>query len=139
MIIMLAEIIVFTLVIEILTIIGRILFGSKQKRYEKIKFKYKLRVHHGYIGVVFVLINLFYSIGGLFIVAASLKSRKNPYLADAEKHFANGNYKDAAMLFEQSIVLSEDVKTKLIHCYAHLGRTDKILQVLEREQLQEVA
>jgi len=69
---MLTKIIVLTLAIEFFTIIARILFGSMKEKYKKIKFQYKLRIHHGYLGIILVLIHLFYPIELFFIAGLSL-------------------------------------------------------------------
>jgi hypothetical protein len=78
---MLTKIIVLTLAIEFFTIIARILFGSMKEKYKKIKFQYKLRIHHGYLGIILVLIHLFYPIELFFIAGLSL------LFSDAIHHF----------------------------------------------------
>lgn len=74
---MLIEIIILTLIIEIFTIIGRILFGSMKEKYKKSK----LRIHHGYPGIILILINFFYPIELIFILGISL------VLSDIIHHF----------------------------------------------------
>ena len=50
---MLVEILVLTVIIEVVTIIGRIFFGSVRSLY--MKQPLPVRVHHGYIGIGFIL------------------------------------------------------------------------------------
>ena len=78
---MLIEIIAATLAIEIITIAGRALFGSMNERYKKIKAPYKLRIHHGYIGIILALAYLIYPEELVFIAGMSL------ILSDAIHHF----------------------------------------------------
>ncbi|MEK9167042.1 MAG: hypothetical protein AAB836_01945 [Patescibacteria group bacterium] len=53
---MILKVIVLTLIIESATILGRFFFGSIKEKYKKIKSPYKIRIHHGYIGLVMMLI-----------------------------------------------------------------------------------
>lgn len=69
---MLIRIIILTLSIEALTVICKVMFGSFKDNYKKIGFKYKLRIHHSYIGVVLILIYLFYPTELFFIIGLSL-------------------------------------------------------------------
>lgn len=78
---MLKEIIIFTLIIEIFLIIGRFLFGSMRERYKRIKFKYKIRIHHGYIGIILILVYFLYPLELIFIIGISL------FLSDIIHHF----------------------------------------------------
>lgn len=73
----------FTLItiIELLTIIDRLIFGSVKEKYQKWKFKYKIRIHHGYIGLLLIIINLGYYSKALYIIGLSL------FISDAIHHF----------------------------------------------------
>lgn len=53
---MIIEIIFLTIVFEIIIILGRLYFSSAKEIYKNNKFKYKIRIHHGYIGLIFILI-----------------------------------------------------------------------------------
>ena len=75
------EIVLLTLVFEILTISGRLLFGPMKKRYKKIKFRYKVRIHHGYTGLFLVFLSLFFWKNVLFIIGLSL------FFSDMIHHF----------------------------------------------------
>jgi len=79
---MFAEAIILGLLIEAVTIICRSIFGSNKARYKKIKFKYKIRIHHGYIGILLILIYyLFYQLDYIFIIGGAL------LLSDIIHHF----------------------------------------------------
>ena len=78
---MLIKIIILTLALVLFYTSGRILFGSMKKRYQKIKFKYKIRIHHGYIGIVLIGIYFIYKQELLFIVGTAL------LLSDIIHHF----------------------------------------------------
>ena len=78
---MLREIILISLVIELLTIGGRLYFGPMKERFRKMRFKYKARIHHGYIGVLLILFYLFIKSELLFITGMSL------FLSDLIHHF----------------------------------------------------
>ena len=69
---MLKEVIILTLIIEFILIIGRLIFGSMKETFKKHKSKLKVRIHHGYIGVVLVLIYLFWLQDILLVVGLSL-------------------------------------------------------------------
>jgi len=78
---MLIEIIILTILVELLSIALRAIFGPMKDRHKKIKFKYKIRIHHGYIGVLLLIAYLFYPLDWIFIVGISLT------IADAIHHF----------------------------------------------------
>ncbi len=78
---MLYQIILLTLTVELLTIAGRALFGSNKARFKKNTFKYKVRIHHGYVGAVFVALNFLFPSDLLFITGATL------FFSDAIHHF----------------------------------------------------
>lgn len=75
------QIIILTLGIEILTIAGRLLFGSAKKVYSKIKFRHKIRIHHGYIGILLLIIYCITTNDLLILIGAALA------LSDAIHHF----------------------------------------------------
>ena len=75
------KIILLTLAIELITILGRIQFGSIQNHYNKIKFKFKIRIHHGYIGIALSLIYLIYPVQEYLIIGIAL------LISDAIHHF----------------------------------------------------
>jgi len=52
----LIKIIILAFVLEIITIITRMIFGSARDRYRKMKLKFKIRIHHGYIGLCLIFI-----------------------------------------------------------------------------------
>ena len=76
---MLLKITIATFVLEVTTIIGRLFFGSIKNVYKK--YKLKIRIHHGYIGLVLILVNLYFKNNHLLIASASL------FLSDAIHHF----------------------------------------------------
>ena len=78
---MIIKIIILTFLVEIFYIFGRIIFGSMKERYKGFKFKYKLRIHHGYTGIFLILIYLIYSWDWLLIVGLAL------LFSDAIHHF----------------------------------------------------
>lgn len=67
---MITEIILLTAIIEIITILARIFFGSAKKNYKKSKFK--IRIHHGYVGLIFILVYFLIKIEILFILGLAL-------------------------------------------------------------------
>jgi len=78
---MLIEIIILTLIIEIFSIIGRILFDSMKERYKKNKLPFKSHVHHGYMGIVIILAYFFYHLESFLIVGMAL------FFSDVIHHF----------------------------------------------------
>jgi hypothetical protein len=72
---MIKEIILLALIYEVGTILVRIKFGSMKNFYKKNKEKLKIRIHHGYTGLILILIYLFYPfeilaiIGGFLLVS----------------------------------------------------------------------
>lgn len=78
---MLKEVIILTLIIECILIIGRLIFGSMKETFNKHKDKLKVRIHHGYIGVILVLVYLSWAYSPLLIVGMSL------LLSDLIHHF----------------------------------------------------
>lgn len=76
---MIKEMIILTIILEVMTIICRIIFGSRKKRLEK--KKYKIRIHHGYVGILLCVIYLFYQNPLLLILGSSLT------FSDAIHHF----------------------------------------------------
>jgi len=73
---MLIEIIVITAVLEIITCIGR--FGLKMRARD---WKWPVRIHHGYVGLVLVLLWLVIPQEWLLIIGLSL------VVSDAIHHF----------------------------------------------------
>ncbi len=78
---MITEILILTLIIEASTIIGRFIFGPVKDRYNKNNFKYKVRIHHGYIGFVLILFFVLYTNNLLAISGFSL------FISDVIHHF----------------------------------------------------
>jgi hypothetical protein len=78
---MLIKILILTFIIEFTTIISRYFFGSMKTRYKNFKSKYKVRIHHGYIGLVLVLIHLIFTNNLLYIIGSAL------FLSDTIHHF----------------------------------------------------
>mgnify|MGYP001605980293 CR=1 FL=1 len=76
---MITEIIFLTILLEIITSLGRIFFGSMKEKYNKAK--YKIRIHHGYIGLIFILIYFLNSENLFLILGISL------FLSDFFHHF----------------------------------------------------
>jgi len=67
-----------TLSIEVLCVIGRLVFGSIKKFYRKKKL---VRIHHGYVGLGLVVLSFFYLNEYLVIIGWSL------FLSDLVHHF----------------------------------------------------
>lgn len=57
---MILEVTILTVLIEILTILSRILYGSTQEKFRKNKSKYKVRIHHGYWGIALIILYYFF-------------------------------------------------------------------------------
>lgn len=76
---MILKIVILTIIIEILTILGRLCFGSV-KEFNK-RYKIKFRIHHGYIGIVLIIIHLIFQQKILLILGLPL------LFADAIHHF----------------------------------------------------
>ena len=55
----LIEIILFSALIEFATISGRMRFGPMKKRFSRWAFRYKVRIHHGYLGLGMLLLFIF--------------------------------------------------------------------------------
>ncbi len=73
------EILGLTLLIEVLSIFGRLIFGSAKRFYEKKKL---VRIHHGYVGLgLIIIISFFYFNEYLIILGWSL------FLSDLVHHF----------------------------------------------------
>ena len=69
------------LTVELLTVVARMICGPMKERYAKIKFKYKLRIHHGYVGFALLLMHILYPLDTIFILGIAL------LLSDALHHF----------------------------------------------------
>ncbi len=78
---MVYEIVLLTLALELLTIAGRAFFGSNKARFKKNTFKYKVRIHHGYVGAALVALNVLFPSELLLITGATL------FFSDAIHHF----------------------------------------------------
>jgi len=78
---MIYKIAIFTALLEILTILGRMRFGSAQAQFKKNKFKYKVRIHHGYYGIALIIIFQFFPIEWLAIAGWTL------LISDTIHHF----------------------------------------------------
>ncbi len=78
---MIKEIIIITIIIEILTIIGRVIFGSIRNIYKRNKKILKVRIHHGYTGLFLVILSFFSYHEVLLIIGMSL------FLSDLIHHF----------------------------------------------------
>jgi hypothetical protein len=76
---MIKETIILTLIFIVISVIGRRLFGSV--RDFNTKYKIPLRIHHGYVGLLLILIYFFVKIEWLWIIGISL------FLADMIYHF----------------------------------------------------
>jgi hypothetical protein len=75
----LGDIILYTVVLELLCIFGRRVFGSTQKRYKE--HKHFTRIHHGEIGLLFFIPYAFFPYEMFLIAALAL------ILSDAIHHF----------------------------------------------------
>lgn len=78
---MINEIILLTIIIEITTISGRIFFGSARENYKKSKFRYKIRIHHGYFGLILIGIYFLIRSDILLIIGLAL------LISDVIHHF----------------------------------------------------
>lgn len=76
---MIEKFLLLTLVIELSTIVGRAVFGSMRKRHAKMKLP--VRIHHGYVGLAMVLVNIAVGSELLFVVGAAM------FLSDFVHHF----------------------------------------------------
>jgi len=74
---MILEIIILTIIFELITIIGRLIFGSK-KRFNN---NFITKPHHLYYGIILMIIYIFIRIDLLFILGASL------FFSDLIHHF----------------------------------------------------
>ena len=70
-----------TFLIELFTIGGRIFFGPMKIRYQKLKFRHKVRIHHGYLGIFLIFVAWFYPQEWFLILGGAL------FLSDALHHF----------------------------------------------------
>ena len=77
---MITEILLLTLLIEIVTIASRALFGSAQKFYTK--HNLPVRIHHGYIGLILIALYILFPVPAIFIVAGTAL-----FLSDLVHHF----------------------------------------------------
>ncbi len=73
---MIAEIVLLTVVLEIITCIGR--FGFKMRARD---WKMPVRIHHGYVGLALMVAWFFLRVDLLMIIGASL------LISDAVHHF----------------------------------------------------
>ena len=76
---MITEITVLTVILEIMTIAGRILFGSAKELHKR--YKFKIRIHHGYVGIVLILTYFLFMKSSLLFIGSSL------FLSDLLHHF----------------------------------------------------
>jgi hypothetical protein len=74
------EIYVLTMFFEFISILGRLWFGSARVFHKKNKLL-PFRIHHGYVGLLLVCVDLIYSFDLLFILGMSL------FISDALHHF----------------------------------------------------
>ena len=72
------ETIVLTFVFVLVNCVCRMVFGSGRNFWSH---RFPLRIHHGYVGLLVVVVALFYSIDWLFILGFSA------FLSDAVQHF----------------------------------------------------
>ena len=73
---MLAEILVLTVLLELLTCLGR--FGFKMRARD---WKWPVRIHHGYVGILLILVFAFVRNDWLLIIGSAL------LFSDALHHF----------------------------------------------------
>ncbi len=73
---MLIEIVILTVIIELVTCIGRFIFKLRSR-----DVKWPVRIHHGYVGIVVLLAWFFTPYEWLLIIGTSL------LLSDALHHF----------------------------------------------------
>ena len=78
---MIKEILILVLIIEGSCILGRLVFGSMKNIYNKNKRRLRIRIHHGYLGVLLILIYLIYPKNVLLIAGMSL------VISDLVHHF----------------------------------------------------
>ena len=77
---MITEILLLALLIEIVTIASRALFGSAQKFYRK--HRLPVRIHHGYIGLILITLYILFPVPTIFIVTGTAL-----FLSDLVHHF----------------------------------------------------
>ncbi|MBT6068197.1 hypothetical protein HOG48_00400 [Candidatus Peregrinibacteria bacterium] len=65
---MLIKGLILTLIIEAIVINNRFWFGSMKNFIKKRKKYIKFRIHHGYTGIIMMIIYLFYPIEEIFII-----------------------------------------------------------------------
>jgi len=73
------KILITALAIEILTVLGRSFLGSVKNFYKK--HSLRIRIHHGYVGIILILANLYFKNDNLLIAGTSL------LISDAIHHF----------------------------------------------------
>lgn len=76
-----AQTLLFALLIEAVTIFARMFFGPIKIRFQKLKFKYKVRIHHGYIGLILLLFYQYIPNDALLIIGGGL------LISDVLHHF----------------------------------------------------
>ena len=67
---MILEIILLSIILEVITILSRIKFGSIKKRYTKQNLRF--RIHHGYIGIVLTVLGIISSVSLITIIGLGL-------------------------------------------------------------------
>ncbi|MBT3406816.1 hypothetical protein HN419_06685 [Candidatus Woesearchaeota archaeon] len=72
------EIIVLTILFVLVNCVCRLIFGSGRSFWSH---RFPLRIHHGYVGLLLVIIDLLYSVELLFVFGMAL------FLSDAVQHF----------------------------------------------------
>lgn len=68
-------------IFELVTIVGRLVFGSKKEQIARMKKKPRVRIHHLYTGIFVLLIYLVWPLDWIFILGFGLT------LSDALHHF----------------------------------------------------
>lgn len=75
------NIIGLAILMETVTVLGRIFFGPFRARYKKWRFRYKIRIHHGYVGIAAAIFGYFYPSDLLLTLGSAA------FLSDAVHHF----------------------------------------------------
>ncbi len=75
------KIFIVTAIFEILAIAGRLTFGSMRSRKKQLKRIFPIRIHHGYIGVLLLIMTMVIPHDVLYITGASL------IISDLTHHF----------------------------------------------------
>ena len=116
---MIIEIVIFTLMLEIITVVCRYYFGSAREL-----FKEKIRINCGYIRIVFLLLSLIQSNYYVLLIGWSL------LLSDLMHHYCTAcmGKKDRVSLIKNIVLYSKKQNTHSFSC----GMNEQELLLLKK-------